>query len=66
MEGSKRTTTRIGNLCFSATAKKKRKEKKKQNKKTKKRYNPVIKSLLSSNISNLFKFTVTPTRGEKL
>ena len=67
MEGSKRTATRIGNLCFSATAKKKkRKEKKKQNKKTKKRYNPVIKSLLSSNISNRFKFTVTPTRGKNL
>ena len=67
MEGSKRTTTRIGNLCFSATAKnKKKKEKKKQNKKTKRRYNPVIKSLLSSNISNRFKFTVTPTRGKNL
>ena len=32
MEGSKRTTTRIGNLCFSATAKKKKKKRKEKTK----------------------------------
>ena len=64
MEGSKRTTTRLGNLCFST--KKSKKTKKKDTTYKKKRYNLLIENLLSSNTSNRFKFIVTPTRGKNL
>ena len=54
MEGSKRTTTRIGHL-YSST---------KNKQKNKKRYNLVTESLLSSNTSNRFKFIMAPNRGK--
>ena len=51
MEGSKRTTTRIGHLSSSTKNK------------TKKRYHFMTESLLSNNTSNHFKFIMTPTCG---
>ena len=51
MEGSKRTTTRIGQL-YSST----------KNKQKNKRYNLMTESLQSNNTSNPFKFIMTPTR----
>ena len=53
MEGSKRTSTRIG-LLYSST---------KKCKKTK-RYNLITESLLSNNSSNRFKLIMTSTRGK--
>ena len=58
MEGSKRTTARIGHLCPS-TKKSKKKKKAKQ-----KRYNLIIESFLSNNKSNFFKSIKTPTSGK--
>ena len=43
MEGFKRTTTRIGNLCFSATAKKKKKRKEKTKQEDKNKIQPYDK-----------------------
>ena len=48
MEGSQRTTTRIGQLSFST--------------KNKKRYKLMTESLLSNNTSDRFEFIMTPTR----
>ena len=53
MEGSQRTTTRIGHL-YSST--------KKQKKQKQKRYNFMTESLFSNNTSHCFKFIMTPTR----
>ena len=54
MEGSKKTTTRIGQLSYST----------KNKQKIQKIYHLMTKSLLSNNTSNLFKFIMTPTRGK--
>ena len=54
MEGSNRTTTRIGHFNSST-----RKQAKKQ-----KRYNLITESLFSINTSNPFKFVMTSTRGK--
>ena len=54
MDVSERTTTPIGHLSSST-----------KNRQENKRCNFMIKSLSSSNTSNRFKLTMTPTRGEK-
>ena len=54
MEGSKRTTTRIGHLSSST-----KKQAKKQ-----KRYNFMTESLLTNNISNRFKLIILQICGK--
>ena len=54
MEGSKRTTNPIGHLSSST----------KNKQKQQKRCHFMTESLLSNNISNHFKFIMTPTRGK--
>ena len=54
MEGSKRTTTRFGYICYSTKNKQK------------KRYNLITESLLLNSTSNRDKFIMTPTRGKNL
>ena len=54
MEGSKRTTTRIGHLYSSA----------KNKQKNKKTYNLMTESLSSNSTSNHFEFIMALTRGK--
>ena len=54
MEGSKKTTTRIGQLSYST----------KKTSKKQKRLNLMTESLLSNNTSNRFKFIMTPSLGK--
>ena len=61
MEGSKRTTTRVGHLSSSTKNKQTNKQTNKQ-----KRKNLMIECLLSISTSNCFKFTMTPTSWKSL